>query len=443
MSKYERDVDVAVIGGGLAGLAAADELRIHGMSFVVLEGSDRLGGRTATEYPELGFLDMGAEFIGPLQPYALHACQRFGLDWFKTYMPKRKRSVFQHADGKLEFFNGMSFPETDDVKTNLMRIDDHVLRVQARLEEPWEALNSAELDQMSAQDWIDTHMTTEYGKEVFAVGVRGAFSVEPSDLSALYLLFYSATAGSFSNFMNVRGGGDSIRLARGTQGLVDGYTQAIGAENVKLRARVQRVAHTDTSVVVETTAGTFRGRRGIVAMSPVKSANFEYHPTLPPERLQLSKALTMGSTIKGFVVYDEAWWRDKYSGYVLSACGPACWIMDNTSYDPKTKFYSHPSLMIFIAGAEAERMGALPLEERKRQVLEQIGAVFGDPVRAQKGLVGQGYYARDWANVPLAGGCPAGHFPPGVLTKFGPWLRAPIGAIHWAGSETEIGRAHV
>jgi monoamine oxidase len=28
------------------------------------------------------------------------------------------------------------------------------------------------------------------------------------------------------------------------------------------------------------------------------------------------------------------------------------------------------------------------------------------------------------------------HFPPGVLTEFGPALRAPVGRIHWACTET-------
>ena len=27
------------------------------------------------------------------------------------------------------------------------------------------------------------------------------------------------------------------------------------------------------------------------------------------------------------------------------------------------------------------------------------------------------------------------HFPPGALTSYGPALRAPVGRIHWAGSE--------
>jgi putrescine oxidase len=40
--------DVIVIGGGFAGLTATRELRKSGRSVLVLEGRDRLGGRTWT-----------------------------------------------------------------------------------------------------------------------------------------------------------------------------------------------------------------------------------------------------------------------------------------------------------------------------------------------------------------------------------------------------------
>ena len=37
--------DVVIVGAGTAGLAAAKELTKQGFSFIVLEGSNRIGGR--------------------------------------------------------------------------------------------------------------------------------------------------------------------------------------------------------------------------------------------------------------------------------------------------------------------------------------------------------------------------------------------------------------
>src|SRR3984957_10857412 len=72
------DVDVVVIGAGLAGLGAAADLRAAGGSAVVLEASGRIGGRAWTTFPpELGgvWFDMGALWLhnaetNPLVPLA-------------------------------------------------------------------------------------------------------------------------------------------------------------------------------------------------------------------------------------------------------------------------------------------------------------------------------------------------------------------------------------
>src|SRR5262245_10528025 len=58
-------LDAIVIGGGVAGLAAAGALRARGLEVQVLEARDRLGGRVWThrdgrsELP----LELGAEFV--------------------------------------------------------------------------------------------------------------------------------------------------------------------------------------------------------------------------------------------------------------------------------------------------------------------------------------------------------------------------------------------
>ena len=57
------EVDVAIVGAGAAGLAAAKELRKAGRSFVVLEARARIGGRAYTD-DTLGIpFDAGAQYI--------------------------------------------------------------------------------------------------------------------------------------------------------------------------------------------------------------------------------------------------------------------------------------------------------------------------------------------------------------------------------------------
>jgi monoamine oxidase len=64
-------VDVAVIGAGAAGLAAAKTLRSRGIGHVVLEASHRIGGRAYTEEVAPGVpFDLGAHFMhsGSINP---------------------------------------------------------------------------------------------------------------------------------------------------------------------------------------------------------------------------------------------------------------------------------------------------------------------------------------------------------------------------------------
>lgn len=58
------DVDVAIVGAGAAGLAAARRLRDFGLSFVVLEAKNRIGGRAHTDTETFGTpWDRGAHWL--------------------------------------------------------------------------------------------------------------------------------------------------------------------------------------------------------------------------------------------------------------------------------------------------------------------------------------------------------------------------------------------
>lgn len=67
-SVVRTDVDVAVVGGGIAGLTAAHELTRAGLSVRVFEARDRVGGRMASHRHAGYTMDEGAEQI-PVQGY--------------------------------------------------------------------------------------------------------------------------------------------------------------------------------------------------------------------------------------------------------------------------------------------------------------------------------------------------------------------------------------
>ena len=73
------DADVVVLGGGIAGLTAAREASQRGRSVVLLEASNRLGGRTWTD-DRLGTrIEMGGTDVHWLQPHVWAELTRYRL----------------------------------------------------------------------------------------------------------------------------------------------------------------------------------------------------------------------------------------------------------------------------------------------------------------------------------------------------------------------------
>ena len=58
------DLDVAIVGAGAAGIAAARRIAAANRRFVLLEASDRIGGRCVTDTAIFGVpFDLGAHWI--------------------------------------------------------------------------------------------------------------------------------------------------------------------------------------------------------------------------------------------------------------------------------------------------------------------------------------------------------------------------------------------
>lgn len=88
---------VAVVGGGIAGLAAAHELVSAGVEVLVLEGSDRIGGKLLLG--EVGglTLDLGAESILARRPEALDTISAVGLDDRVVHPETITASIWTHG----------------------------------------------------------------------------------------------------------------------------------------------------------------------------------------------------------------------------------------------------------------------------------------------------------------------------------------------------------
>lgn len=85
----EADCDIAIIGGGLSGLAAHSLLAEAGLKTCLLEASDNLGGRIKSIWSDdnkIALADLGPTWIWPqYQPSASRWMKKLGMDSYPQY----------------------------------------------------------------------------------------------------------------------------------------------------------------------------------------------------------------------------------------------------------------------------------------------------------------------------------------------------------------------
>ncbi|MEZ4935894.1 MAG: NAD(P)/FAD-dependent oxidoreductase, partial [Saprospiraceae bacterium] len=91
-------IDVVIIGGGLAGLTAANYLQQKNISYLLLEATDRVGGRVKTDLVDGYLLDRGFQVLLTAYPEAKRL-----LDYEKLNLQKFKPgAALLMPNGKIE-----------------------------------------------------------------------------------------------------------------------------------------------------------------------------------------------------------------------------------------------------------------------------------------------------------------------------------------------------
>jgi monoamine oxidase len=250
--------DVAIVGAGSAGLAAAKTARTLGLDVVLLEASHRIGGRGYTEElaPGIAF-DLGCHWMhsASLNPYVAIA-ETYGFHYRKGTYPRGL-----YLDGRV------ATPQ-------------EARELESYLEESHEAVINA------AKAGRDISLADATAREdrwtpVFDYWTTIATSADSDQVSVMDTLHYNDTE-------------ENWPLKEGFGALIARF----GADvPVTLNCAVQRVDWGGSEIVLQTKKGTIKAKRAVVTVSTgiLGAGDIQFDPALPNWKQAAIEGLPLGT----------------------------------------------------------------------------------------------------------------------------------------------------
>jgi monoamine oxidase len=261
------EIDVAIIGAGAAGLGAASALENSGLSVIVLEARDRVGGRghTIMAAPDITF-DLGCGWLHSADKNSfVDIANRLNFVIDKTRPPWREQS----------FDTGFPLQERMDF---IKVIDAFYDRAEAAAESGRDSAASKYLE--PGNRWnpmIDALSTYINGSELDSVSNLDMNAYEDSEIN--------------------------WRVRRGYGALMAAYGAPL---QVALNTQVTLIDHSGTRVRIETSKGTLSAGKAIVTVPTnlIADEAIRFHPALPA-KVDAARGLPLGLADKVMLALDE------------------------------------------------------------------------------------------------------------------------------------------
>ena len=200
---------------------------------MVLEGRDRVGGRSSTTTIAGTPVDLGGTFVGPTQDAVVALAAELGCETVPTY--SRGKNLIRWR-GRVRSYRStiprLSMLELVDVSRIQWRFERVSRRVPVA--EPWTSPIAEILDEQTLDEWLRSVHASASTRDLMAIMARVTWGCEPDEVSMLHAVRYVKAAGGLGRMLDVEGGAQQDRFPGGTQQIAlrmaDELGSARGAE---------------------------------------------------------------------------------------------------------------------------------------------------------------------------------------------------------------------
>jgi monoamine oxidase len=376
-SAVSAEPDVAIVGAGAAGLAAAHVLRDAGRSVTILEALPRIGGRAMTDRSALGLtFDRGAAYLEAATANPLRlAARRFGMTVSAHEPEERLYEAGQPASPEAERLYGQAYDEIgealehggEDWETD----SDALTLVQAVLERnPW-------------------------GRTAAAIAIVTDDGVDLKDLSV-------------RDWMGRDGGAPYLAVREGIGTLIARIGEGVP---VALNTPVTAIAETAKGVRLETPSGPIAARAAIVTVSPavLASGAIRFADGLAKDVLAAAGGLPMGHLEKVALAFepDARILRDPMERVLVNK------VEDGRARYAHVRPHGLPMVIVYAGGSYAKGLALAGKDEAFAEARELLAAMLG--AKALQGLTR--WSATGWAADPRFLGAYAAAKPGGLKAR--------------------------
>ncbi len=404
--------DVVIVGGGFAGVTAARECALRGRKTVLLEGRERLGGRTwSTDWVGTQ-IELGGAWVHWHQPHTFSELTRAGLpvrfgrdaERASWYVGQQRRSGTIAERDEIARRGWDSFVEGVNEALPLPHAPLHALPELARF------------DRLTIAERLDQLKLDDEERDVLSAELESLAHAPLDQAGAVSVLRWHALSG-YSLALTQETGGRATIIG-GTGALLDAIASAAPFD-IRLSSPVAAIAARNGHVEVSTRDGRGHAARAAVVAVPLNALGaIEFTPELPEDK---RRAIALGQASRGIKVMIRARGEASMQNAIRSG-HPFGYLDTEELFDDGTQ-------LLIGFGPDAENCD-----------VSDLAAVQRDVDTILPGYQALAATAHDWLADEFSRGTWAIHRP-GWYEHYHAAMRRPEGPVLLAGSDLADGWA--